>query len=209
MKIATRNWNVNGSRCCTLSWEKTLKTSTTTTTTRSWIVNGLFHSPLQKRRIGHNRRHFHQLFHHLRETPTSDRGAGKPPPALAVFWPREALYHTCSTSSFFLRSVTFAEWWSLSARTIATAIRSCRRNERRRRCLRRRALPVPPSQSRSTFILSTARTNKEATQKQRNVSEPGGGGGGCCGGGGCGGGGGGADLCVARGSLSIQADRCT
>ena len=37
---------------------------------------------------------------------------------------------------------------------------------------------MPPSPSRSTFIISTARTNKEATQKQRNLSEPGGGGGG-------------------------------
>ena len=49
-------------------WGKTLKTSTTTTTTRSFIVNGLFHSPLQKRRIGNDCWHFHQLFHHLRET---------------------------------------------------------------------------------------------------------------------------------------------
>ena len=32
---------------------------------------------------------------------TSDRGAGWPPTALAVFWPRGALYCACSTNSSF------------------------------------------------------------------------------------------------------------
>ena len=53
--------------------KKNMKTSTTTTTTRSWIVNGLFHSPLQKRRIGNDRRHFHQLFHQLWLTTQTSR----------------------------------------------------------------------------------------------------------------------------------------
>ena len=52
--------------------KKTLKTSTTTTTTRSRDVNGLLHSQLQKRRIGHDRRHFHQLFHQLWLTTQTD-----------------------------------------------------------------------------------------------------------------------------------------
>ena len=40
-----------------------------------------------------------------------------------------------------------ALWCRFSARVIATAIRSCRNMERRRRSLRRRALPVPPPAS--------------------------------------------------------------
>ena len=56
-------------------------------------------------------------------------------PALAVFWPRGAL------------------WCVLSARAIATLIRAYRRYARKRRSLRRRALPVPPpSASRATYI---------------------------------------------------------
>ena len=48
-----------------LSWEKTRRTSTSSTTTNTWNVNVLLHSPLPHR-PGHDRRHFHQLFHQLR-----------------------------------------------------------------------------------------------------------------------------------------------
>ena len=47
------------------SREKTGKTSTSSTTTNSWNVNVLFHNLLQHR-PGHDRGHFHQLFHQLR-----------------------------------------------------------------------------------------------------------------------------------------------
>ena len=66
----------------------------------------------------------------------------RPPlPALAVFWPRGAL------------------WWVNSARAIATVTRSWRCHWRSRRSLRRRALPVPPpSASRSTSIARVGST---------------------------------------------------
>ena len=63
-------------------------------------------------------------------------------PPLAVFWPRGTLNCTCSTNSSFNGTVRHAEWWSFSARAIATLIRSCRSNERRRRSLLRLAEPV-------------------------------------------------------------------
>ena len=82
---------------------------------------------------------------------TSKNSASLP---LAVFWPLGALYCTCSTNSSFNGTERHAEWWSFSARAIATLICSCRSNERRRRSLLRL---VEPEVTRSAFIMmSTA-----------------------------------------------------
>ena len=50
-----------------------MKTSISPTTTRNWNVDVLLHS-LLKRREGNNRRHFHQLFRHLRLRNQGTRG---------------------------------------------------------------------------------------------------------------------------------------
>ena len=71
----TRNWIVNDLLAShrILSWEKTGKTSTSSTTTNYWDVNVLLHSPLQRGK-GNDRQHFNQLFHQLRlATGTSHR----------------------------------------------------------------------------------------------------------------------------------------
>ena len=47
---------------------KTLNTSTTPTTTRSWIVNDLLGTLLLERSERQDGRHFHQLFRHVRMT---------------------------------------------------------------------------------------------------------------------------------------------
>ena len=84
------------------------------------------------------------------------------PPALAVFW-RCAL------------------WCVDSARAIATAIRLYRKCERRRRSLRRRALPVPPpASSRSAMasqpLMFEQKGIPKATQSCSNLRGSGGGG---------------------------------
>ena len=86
------------------------------------------------------------MSHNVPQNPSLGRGASgtwpcsatrASPPALAVF-------STCG-----------ALWCVLSARAIATLIRAYRRYARRRRSLRRRALPVPPpASSRSTSIIN-------------------------------------------------------
>ena len=99
---------------------------------------------------------------------TSGRGGDRPLPSsssktsknsvslpLAVFWPRGVLYCSCTTNSSFNGTERHAEWWSFSAKAIATLIRSCRSIERRRRSLLRLAELVV---TRSTFIMmSTAK----------------------------------------------------
>ena len=75
MLDTVRNWNVKGllqTRCCTLSWGKTLKTTSPKGTTQSWNVSDLH----QRDEPPIDQRHFHQLFHHLQHLRESACRAG-------------------------------------------------------------------------------------------------------------------------------------
>ena len=109
MRATMRNWNVNDllrTRCCTLSWvktlktstetlmrnwnvgdllhrrggilstEKTLKTSTSTTPSANWNVNRLLDRLPDDLDKRHDRRRYHQLFHRLRRTKDCASSAG-------------------------------------------------------------------------------------------------------------------------------------
>ena len=99
----------------------------------------------------------------------------RPHPGGGAFCRRNASCWSCSSTSLALAlSGRCALWCRLSARAIATAIRSCRNMERRRRSLRRRALPVPPPASpRSAMgrpLRSKLRLPKKATQTCLNLA---------------------------------------
>ena len=73
------------------------------------------------------------------------------------------------TSSSLMTVADFClreEWCVASATAIATATRSCRNMERRRRSLRRRALPVPPPASPRSAMGRPLRSKLRLPKKQ-------------------------------------------
>ena len=100
----------------------------------------------------------------LRCGPGSTRQPGRSPGG-GVFCPRGAMCASCSTSSPTLAifGPLGAVWCVISARVIATVIRSCRSHERSRRC-RLRAAAVAVSTPELVDIIKAQKSHQHKTR---------------------------------------------